>query len=559
MTRFATNVLTSRAFVYSSLHSFKQSILFYPIIFATGSVILFLLTSRIDEILKEKVRVDIPYIHSLLFAGSPNAARTILSTIAGGWTTMLGVTFSVALVTLQLSSTKYTSHIVNIFEDDKINQLTLGSFISVVIYSLLVLKTVQTGEGTGITFTPVIGVNTAVFLAIVSLFIFVVFLRNISGYLKSQVLIDRLVDKIMRSIIPYEKRKLYTDTITTLFETKPQQEQQKKQQEQRGLVDRRRKVYDIKSRKRGILRSMNWDRLSKSLLQVSPTGSIHKQNCLMLKYYKSLGDWVEKDSIIATIYSSDSAKNVSKDENSLRNNKKDNHSDQYYNSKKLEQKVLATIDISKNRDSSTDPFYGIEILRSLATKAIHEFNTDIVIYCITGFFQILNHTLIRSKDIAGLPFTLNTANGDGDDNNDDSNNDDKEQNAKLKRMTVIISPKETPISDAVLSELSVIYSMAVSQQQISSLEHFTNEYVSSSKYLLDINKVNEFKRLTRWYSNQISSSSILSSFPKGFQERIIINPLSNFKNQLLADNYPLAVIEFLSAYMNYEPSFLDPG
>ena len=59
--------------------------------------------------------------------------RSILSAISGGWTTILGVTFSVTLVTLQLSSTKYTSHIVNTFEDDKINQLTLGLFIFVVV------------------------------------------------------------------------------------------------------------------------------------------------------------------------------------------------------------------------------------------------------------------------------------------------------------------------------------------------------------------------------------------------------------------------------------------
>ena len=86
-------------------------------------------TTRFNTILYTEgsaVSADIPYLGSLLFAGSPHAARSILSAISGGWTTILGVTFSVTLVTLQLSSTKYTSHIVDTFEDDKINQLRLG-------------------------------------------------------------------------------------------------------------------------------------------------------------------------------------------------------------------------------------------------------------------------------------------------------------------------------------------------------------------------------------------------------------------------------------------------
>jgi uncharacterized membrane protein len=105
-------------------------------VFAIGAIIFSVITTRFDTTLYTEgaVSFDIPYLGSLLFAGSPHAARSILSAISGGWTTiLLGVTFSVTLVTLQLSSTKYTSHIVNTFEDDKINQLTLGSFISVVV------------------------------------------------------------------------------------------------------------------------------------------------------------------------------------------------------------------------------------------------------------------------------------------------------------------------------------------------------------------------------------------------------------------------------------------
>ena len=74
------------------------------------------------------------------------------------------------------------------------------------------IKTVRTGDGNDlgdITFTPIIGVNVAVFLAIISLFIFVVFLNNLSSYLKPNALVSRILEQIIRSIRHFENRKEY--------------------------------------------------------------------------------------------------------------------------------------------------------------------------------------------------------------------------------------------------------------------------------------------------------------------------------------------------------------
>jgi uncharacterized membrane protein len=124
---------------------------------------------RLDELYYQDFTLDIPYLTPLIFAGSSDAARSILSTIAAGWATILGVAFSVTLITLQLSITKYTSHLVNRFEGDKVNQFTLGWFIAVVTYSLLVLNTIRASDGEGTFegfFSPIIGVNVAVVMSI---------------------------------------------------------------------------------------------------------------------------------------------------------------------------------------------------------------------------------------------------------------------------------------------------------------------------------------------------------------------------------------------------------
>ena len=182
--------------IRSKWKMFTKSILFYPVLFAVAALILFLITSLVDKSFPTGYSVYIEYVDPLVFTGSPGAARSILSAIATGWATILGVAFSVTLITLQLSVSKYISHLVNRFEEDKINQLALSWFIFTVTYSLLVLKTVRTGESSInlasmmnmsslsvsgnqqlelSVFTPIIGVNLAIIISIVGLFMLILY------------------------------------------------------------------------------------------------------------------------------------------------------------------------------------------------------------------------------------------------------------------------------------------------------------------------------------------------------------------------------------------------
>ncbi|HEY3525935.1 MAG TPA: DUF2254 family protein, partial [Nitrososphaeraceae archaeon] len=407
-----SSLLKSR--LQSRLLSFRQSLLFYPIIFSSCTLVLFLITSRIDELAYEKLTVDIPFLKSLVFAGSPNAARSILSTIAAGWATILGVAFSVTLITLQLATTKYTSHIVSRFEDDKINQLMLGWFVSVVLYSLLVLKTVRTGEETGIAFTPIIGVNVAVFIAIVALFVFVLFLHNISMYLRPNSLVSRLTAQILCSIKSYENRK---PSENVLFE-----------RPFGGDV----KLFEIRSGTQGILRHIDWNVLSNSmrdLLQLS-----NKTN-LQMEWLKSLGDWIEKGSILAIVYGdkkkiittpaeeeeevspSSYYKDKKKKEvrgkvSNLLSNFNNINSKDRNGTNRFHQNMLSALDISQDRDFTRDPFYGVEILRSLAIKSVNQYDLDVVNSCITGLFRVLNDVFVSEEKI-GIPFTFDLHTNDG--------------------------------------------------------------------------------------------------------------------------------------------------
>ena len=529
-----------------------QSILFYPLIFSIIIFIVYMITSRLDHLLFDNdVRVNIPYLDSLLFAGSAEAASSILSAIAGGWTTMLGVTFSVTLVTLQLSTSKYTSHIIHKFENDRINKLTLGWFIAVVLYSLLVLKTVRTDQAVGDIFTPIIGVNVAIAIALISLFIFVLFLNNIGSYLKPRVLVSGLVDQIICSIKPYEKRDI---DKKYLYQIK----------EEKNNLRNIKKLFEIKSKQQGIVRYIDWNTIYSGLQNPAKNESTEATPTnIWIEFNKSLGESVEDGNILVMIYGvdnknkEDDEKEENKPKDKVDNNKNNNNKKKNKNTtNEFQQTILSSFDINKDRDISRDYTYGIELLKSLAIKSITQKDSDITNSCISGLFRILIYVLKR-QEIFGLPFRIITKkprkknkNEDFNDkinmttenyNIEDNNNKNNLIRKKLSTTTentdniIMIKPKEKKLSNLILSELSIINSNIFKEENIPVIEHFMGEYFFSSKTLLENDKKNEFKSLTDWYSKILSYS--FKSLTKEFQNEVILIPLSDFRNYI-SGNYP---------------------
>lgn len=535
---------------------FSNSILYYPILFLLGSFSLFVITFTIDPYIPRDY--DFSLFNPLVFTGSPDAARSILSTISTGWTTILGVAFSVTLITLQLSSSKYISRLVSEFQNDKINQLTLGWFIFVSSYSLLILKTVRTDEADGV-YIPILGTNIALAVAIIGLLIFVVYIHNISNYLRPNILISRLIDDIISSLKRYEKRK--TDK-KLIFDTKPFGE----------------KICDIRSTNTGIITSINWEEIQNIIIQ------FQTDTDLWMEWYKSIGDWSGKEELLAVVYKY--LNEEEKEENYHCKNKskflglpminKNNYGDynENYSINKEEegddisfnQKILNCIQITNDSNLSEDPILGIRLLGEMAVKSNNLRDYDVVNSVIMGLFRILIYTYSNEEKL-GLPFTVSsegmhsrkirkinlnkkTKNKDAVDENNKSKKEEKEEeNVKQKKENeriIIINPREVQIQDVIIHTLTTISSMIVNQKNTSSNEHICKQYIATSKYLLEINKVNEFQILTEWYSKR------LILIKQEFSDSLVLLPILNLLLQLKEDlnfSYPYAVKTF-SVFMD---------
>src|SRR5712671_4766196 len=111
-----------------------------------------------------------------VISGSADAARQILTTIAAAIITVVGVVFSIILVTLTLASTQFGPRMLRNFIRDRGTQLTLGTFVATFVYDMLVL--VSIGPGPRGVFVPHISVTVTLALMVADLAVLIYFIHH---------------------------------------------------------------------------------------------------------------------------------------------------------------------------------------------------------------------------------------------------------------------------------------------------------------------------------------------------------------------------------------------
>lgn len=175
---------------------------FLPSLLALLAIVLAVATLTLDRY----------YIHNhvdglrWLYAGGPDGARSLLSTVAGSMITVAGVTFSITIVALTLASSQFGPRLLNNFMRDRGNQIVLGTFIATFIYCLLVLRTIR-GEG-GEVFVPPMSITVGLLLAIVSIGVLIYFIHHISTSINVEYVIaavERDLDDAIERLFPQPK------------------------------------------------------------------------------------------------------------------------------------------------------------------------------------------------------------------------------------------------------------------------------------------------------------------------------------------------------------------
>src|SRR2546429_287225 len=141
----------------------RTSLWFVPALEVGAAIVLFAGTLAVD---RAAYHGDFT-LPGWVISGSADAARQILTTIAAAIITVVGVVFSIILVTLTLASTQFGPRMLRNFIRDRGTQLTLGTFVSTFVYAVLVLASI--GVGSHGEFVPHVGVTVTLGLMVADL------------------------------------------------------------------------------------------------------------------------------------------------------------------------------------------------------------------------------------------------------------------------------------------------------------------------------------------------------------------------------------------------------
>jgi uncharacterized membrane protein len=173
-----------------------DSLWFIPALLTLGSAVLaLLLIAYNDQLVGDLNAAELWW----LFGGSADGARSVLESISGSIITVTGVVFSVTIIALQLASSQFTPRVLRQFMASRSNQLVLGVFIGTFTFTLLVQRTVNSGE-VGEEFIPAIAVTVALLLALTSIGFLIYFIDHAARSIQASTIIHNVTQDTLAAV-----------------------------------------------------------------------------------------------------------------------------------------------------------------------------------------------------------------------------------------------------------------------------------------------------------------------------------------------------------------------
>jgi uncharacterized membrane protein len=145
-----------------------------PTIEVILAVALFAGTYAIDQAAYDG-HVTLP---SWVISGTADAARQILTALAAAVITVVGVVFSIMIVTLTLASTQFGPRMLRNFIRDRATQITLGTFVATFVYAILALVAISPGPHGD--FVPHLSITVSVGLVVIDMAVLIYFIHHIA-------------------------------------------------------------------------------------------------------------------------------------------------------------------------------------------------------------------------------------------------------------------------------------------------------------------------------------------------------------------------------------------
>ena len=229
-------------------HAMRASYWFVPSIMVVLAIALATVMVWLDAGPLANVFEDVAWYQQ----SKPAGAREVLSAIASSAITVAGVAFSITIVAISFAANQYGPRILTNFMSDRGNQFTLGTFIATFVYSIMVLRTIYSGDTV---FVPQLAIVMAMLLALGSTGMLIYFIHHVPHSIHVNTVLASIGRQLIHSI---EKR-----FPICLGEPADQDEQEKAQLAEAGQARfaARGDWVEIDSHRNGYLQAVDDDRI----------------------------------------------------------------------------------------------------------------------------------------------------------------------------------------------------------------------------------------------------------------------------------------------------------
>ena len=172
----------------------RASLWFIPALFALGAVLLAFILLNVDRELSRDASSLIVY------GGTAEGARSVLSTIAQSMLTFTALVFTITMLVLQLASTQLSPRVMRTFLRDRSNQVVLGLFVATFVYTLVVLRDVRAGVNDSEAFVPGLSIWVGFALLLASVAAFIYYIDHMAHAIRASTVITSIARETEQAI-----------------------------------------------------------------------------------------------------------------------------------------------------------------------------------------------------------------------------------------------------------------------------------------------------------------------------------------------------------------------
>lgn len=194
-------------FVFRLYQRTLHSLALYPTLIALGFFALCLLVMSIEYqpwLMALKRNVDVGLVRNA------ENARLILSTLVGGIMTLMVFSFSMVMVVLNNAADSLSPRVIPGLISDKGHQKTLGFYLGTLVYSLLLITSIEQGNSTQV---PSLSVLIALGMGIACLGLFVHFIHSISRSIQVEYILNNLYHTTLKKLAAREAKLISSDNL----------------------------------------------------------------------------------------------------------------------------------------------------------------------------------------------------------------------------------------------------------------------------------------------------------------------------------------------------------